>query len=245
MDKLIQENEWGLRAQRDETNMIRILRSTLTSTSNCVDVGAHKGVFLKHFLLLSPEGCHFAFEPLSGLASSLKENFPTVNIFPCALGNHKGRATFCHVLNLPGWSGLKTQPYPVESKVEKIEVEIKTLDETLPSDVRVDFIKIDVEGAELEVLQGAKAVIKKYKPIILFEHAKIHNLEYVTTPEMLYDLLVTECRLAIYCLDGKGPLGKDELVNIYYTSYSSNYDRHAQTNFIAGPQRLDQTGHGQ
>lgn len=232
MDKSNQEYEWGIRSQRDETNMIRILRATLTSTSNCVDIGAHKGVFLNYFLQLSPEGRHFAFEPLPGLVSALKENFPTVSIFPCALGDRKGRVTFCHVLNLPGWSGLKMQPYPVESDVEEIEVDIMTLDEALPSDVRINFIKIDVEGAELEVLKGASAVIKKHKPFILFEHARIHNAEYVTTPEMLYDLLVTECGLAIYCLDGKGPLNKDELVNIYYTSYSSNYDRHAQTSTL-------------
>jgi len=115
-----------------------------------------------------------------------------------------------------------------------------TLDDALPSDVRIDFIKIDVEWAEFEVLEGAKSTIKKYKPYILFEHAKIHNLEYVTTPKILYDLLVTECGLAIYCLGGKGPLSKGDLVNVYYASYASNYDRHAQTNLIAAQLWLNQ-----
>lgn len=228
-------SEWDIRNQRDETHTDQILRSTLTTTSNCVDIGAHVGEFLKRFIELSPEGHHFAFEPLPGLASALKVNFPMVSVFPCALGNRTGRVTFCHLLNLPGWSGLKTQPYPVASKVETIEVGIMRLDDVLPSDIRIDFIKVDVEGAELEVFEGAKATINRYRPCILFEHGKIHNLEYGTTPEMVYDLLVTECGLGIYCLDGKGPLTREELVTMYYASFASNYDRHSQMNYLARP----------
>ena len=227
--------EWDLRVQRDNTCMDKILRSILTKTSNCIDIGAHEGLFLKRFMELSPEGHHFAFEALPGFASYLSANFPKVNVFNCALGNHSGRVTFNHVLNLPGWSGLKTQAYPVESKIKTIKVDMKRLDELMPSDIQIDFIKVDVEGAEFEVFEGAKDTIKKYKPSILFEHAKIHNLEYGTTPEMVYDLLVTECGLDIYCLDGRGPLTRVELAQIYHASYDSNYDRYAQTNFLAKP----------
>src|SRR5687767_83443 len=175
------KTEWDLRTQRDEANINHLLRDTSKAGSNCVHIGAHQGVFLKRIIALSPEGRHFAFEPLPAMASALKVNFPTVDVFHCALGNRIGRVAFCHVLHLPAWSGLKTQPYPVKGKVETIEVDIKRLDDVLPPAVHIDFIKIDVEGAELEVLEGAKATIKQYRPSILFEHAKIHNLEYIRT----------------------------------------------------------------
>jgi len=52
---------------------------------------------------------------------------------------------------------------------------------------------------------------------------------------MVYDLLVAECGLGIYCLDGKGALTKEEMVKIYHASFASNYNRHVQTNFLARP----------
>jgi FkbM family methyltransferase len=227
--------EWGIRVQRDEADMDRLLHSSLNANSNCVDVGAHHGVFLKRFMELSPEGRHFAFEPLPALASVLKRDFPKVDLYFCALGNRSGRVRFCHALELPGWSGLKRQPYPVETEVKEIEVELKLLDNVLPDEVPIHFIKIDVEGAELEVLEGAVRTIRRYRPCILFEHAKIHNLEYRTTPKKIYDFLTGKCGLGIYSLNGYGPMTRSELINIYYASYDSDYDRNAQTNFIARP----------
>jgi hypothetical protein len=40
----------------------------------------------------------------------------------------------------------------------------------LPENFRVDFIKIDVEGGELLVMKGAAGIMKKYKPVVIFEH---------------------------------------------------------------------------
>lgn len=225
--------DWIVRTKRDDSYMDIILKKVLSKSSNCVDIGAHRGYFLKRFIELSPEGMHFAFEALPEFAKALKEKFPSANIFNNALGNQSGFTNFCYVKNLPGWSGLKKQDYPEESNVEVIEVEIKKLDEVLPCDVKIDFIKIDVEGAEYEVLEGAEKTIDKYKPVVLFEHAKIHNTEYKTTPEMIYDLLVKKFNLGIFSLDGSGPLKLNDLTKIYHSSFESNYDKNAQTNFLA------------
>lgn len=228
-------SEWDLRAQRDEVNMDKILQTTLTLSSNCVDIGAHRGIFLRRFIELSPGGLHYAFEPLPEFAAKLQEEYPTTQVFTCALGNKTDRATFQYVPELPAWSGLKRQPYPIKVEPKTIEVEIRRLDDIIPLEVCVTFIKIDVEGAELDVLRGAEQTIKRCRPVILFEHARIHNLEYETTPEMVYDFLVGKCGLGIYSLDGSGPLTRCEFISIYNTSFASNYDRNAQTNFLAHP----------
>lgn len=225
--------DWIIRTRRDDGYMDNILKKMLNNSSNCVDIGAHRGYFLKRFIELSPEGKHFAFEALPEFAEALKEKFPSAEIFNCALGNQSGFTNFCYVKNLPGWSGLKKQDYPEEGEVEMIEVEIKKLDEVLPGEVKIDFIKIDVEGAEYEVLEGAEKTIAEYKPVILFEHAKIHNAGYNTTPDMIYELLVKKFKLGIFSLDGTGPLSLKDLSGIYMSSFESNYDRNAQTNFIA------------
>jgi FkbM family methyltransferase len=235
LDPSARDTEWGIRVQRDDAYVDQILRNVLKPDSNCVDVGAHQGVFLTRFLELSPHGRHFAFEPLPVLASALKQSFPAVTVYNCALGNSTGCVRFCHALELPGWSGLKTQPYPVKTEVEMIQVELKRLDALLPTGFPIHFIKIDVEGAELEVLEGAKNTIKQHKPCILFEHARIHNIEYRTTPDKVHDFLVNRCGLGIYSLNGKGPLSRRELAEIYYASFSSDYDRNTETNFLARP----------
>lgn len=228
-------SEWGLRVQRDDRSIERILSEVLKKDSNCVDVGAHKGDFLQRFLERSPDGHHYAFEPLPNFAATLKEEFPQIEIHNCALSYENGRATFYHVVERPAWSGLKTQRYPTEAQPEQFEVSIKRLDDIISSDIHIDFIKIDVEGAEYGVLKGAAETVKRCKPYILFEHAQIHTAEYGTKPEMVYDLLVNEYGLGICSLDGSGQFTKDKFVSKYHSSFASNYDRHAETNFLARP----------
>ncbi len=70
-----------------------------------------------------------------------------------------------------------------------------------PADV-VDFIKIDVEGAELEVLRGGIETIKRSKPVIVFEHGLGAADCYGTRPEEDYALLCGECGLRLSLLDG-------------------------------------------
>ena len=230
-----QATEWKEREQRDTANIERVLHAALTETSNCLDVGANEGVFLRQFLHFAPRGHHHAFEPIAPLAVKLKENFPTVDVRQCALGAATGRANFCFVPTRPAWSGLRTQPYPEPVQPQEIEVEIFRLDDLLPADWRVDFIKIDVEGAELEVLEGAVETIKRTRSQILFEHARIHNTSYATTPADIHALLSERCGLQLYCLDGTGPLTSEALTAIYDRSHASGYDRFAQTNFLARP----------
>ena len=146
-----------------------------------------------------------------------------------------GRARFYFVPQLPGWSGLRTQEYPAEVTLEEIQVSVKRLDDVLPTEQKVDFLKIDVEGNELAVLLGAAEVVQRHRPIILFEHAHIHNTDYGTTPEMIHDQLVGRYGLEVFSLDGRGPHSKERFVTIYESSRKSNYSRNAETNFVAHP----------
>ena len=175
-----------------------------------------------------------AFEPIPAMAAALKLEFPGVEVRQCALSNRSGRTSFVYLPTMPGWSGLKPQPCPVEVESKHIDVELCRLDDLVPTDRTVDFIKIDVEGAELEVLEGAKETIRRSRPHVLFEHAKVHNTNYETTPAKVYALL-HDCGLEIQLLDDDTPLTMTALTEIYERSHASGYDRHAQTNFLARP----------
>ena len=226
-------SEWGLRHQRDKRHTDVLLLRVLRGNSNCLDIGAHKGSFLRVFCELAPEGTHYAFEPLPELAGQLGAAFPRVRVVNCALSNRTGTATFYHVPQREAWSGLQQQKYPDNARPVEIQVELKRVDDVVERDLRIDFIKIDVEGAELEVLQGAESTIKRCRPMVLFEHAKIHNENYRTTPDMIYDLLVGACGMEICDLALSRVFTKEAFLAIYESSFASNYDRHAETNFVA------------
>ena len=71
------------------------------------------------------------------------------------------------------------------------------MDNIVPTDLKIDLIKIDVEGAEYLVMDGGKETIKRCKPIVIFEHGLGGADVYDIRPEMVYDLLVGYCGLKI------------------------------------------------
>ena len=62
-------------------------------------------------------------------------------------------------------------------------------------------MKIDVEGAELPVLQGAVKTLKHWRPLLLLEHGS------GPTDQAIFDLLES-CGLTLFTVDGRGPLDR-------------------------------------
>ena len=188
----------------------KIMDLTIKSTSNCVDVGCHKGEILDIIIKLAPKGKHFAFEPIPNLYELLKQKYSTrVSIYPFALASHDGLTTFQFVKNAPAYSGIKKRKYDIDNpEIEEIKVKLKKLDDVIPSDIDIDFIKIDVEGAELGVLQGAKNILLKNKPLIIFEFGLGASDFYNTKPVDIFNFLVEEIGLQIYT--PKGWLANDK-----------------------------------
>ncbi|MBF0608641.1 MAG: FkbM family methyltransferase [Magnetococcales bacterium] len=232
---LLHHDDGMLRMERDNRNMKAIMDSILRNDSNCIDVGAHAGEVLDWIVQRAPAGEHYAFEPLPRFIPQLKNRFPRVKIHQCALSNSVGTSKFCHFVNIPGWSGLKPQPCPIDPVSEQIDVEVNMLDNIIPQALPIRLIKIDVEGGEYGVIDGAKKTIRQWQPYIIFEHAKVHAFGYGTTPQMLYDLITDECGLAVFSLDGSGPHSKDTFVAKYEEAFTTRYRKHTETNFLARP----------
>jgi FkbM family methyltransferase len=226
--------EWQLRDARDNACIRTLFQRVLKRDSNCVDVGAHSGFFLRQFLEFAPAGRHWAIEPIPMLAAQLTREFPNVQVCKCALSDHEGQATFQYVPELPGWSGLRPQPYPVTTHPQSIPVELRRLDQLIPADTPIAFIKIDVEGAELEVLRGAAGILRQQKPLVLFECGKIHHTSYSTTAKDVHEWLAS-CGLGVFLLDQAGPLKVETFTEIYEASHRSGYDRTAHGNYLAMP----------
>jgi len=210
---------------------IKIMSQTIQPKSNCVDVGCHKGEILDIILKLAPNGNHYAFEPIPIFFEHLKHKYSShVSVYPYALADKEEYTTFQFVKNAPAYSGIKKRKYDVENPdIEEINVELKKLDEIIPADVAIDFIKIDVEGAELGVLQGAKNILIKNKPVIIFEFGLGASDFYNTKPVDIYNLLVDEIGLQIYTL--KGWLANDKGLSL--TELKNLFNANKEYYFIA------------
>lgn len=183
---------------------LQVMRRVLRKDSNCVDVGCHQGSMLEEMLRCAPGGTHFAFEPIPGLYSGLQKKFghlPNVHLHDCALSDTAGTTTFQHVVSNPAYSGLRRRRYDrAHEQVEEIRVETRLLDALLPGHMPVQFIKVDVEGAELQVFQGAAETIRRHRPVIVFEHGLGGADYYATRPEQVYDLLAGRCGLRLFLM---------------------------------------------
>lgn len=217
----IEDRNWDYDVQT-----IKIMESVLASDSNCVDIGCYSGGLLSEIERISPEGTHYAFEPLPDMHEKLLNKYkskPKITILNCALSDVEGHLKFQYVRSNPSYSGLRRRVYdnPDEDILE-IESEVRTLDNVLPQDLPIHFIKIDVEGAEYDVMKGAERTIKKHQPAIVFEYDYAGASVYNGDPSSMYSFLVNECGLRIFNLDrwlehreGNG-LDEDSFINQYH-----------------------------
>ncbi|MCU7801266.1 MAG: FkbM family methyltransferase [gamma proteobacterium symbiont of Lucinoma myriamae] len=179
-----------------------VMKKVLKPSSVCIDVGCHKGSILRLMMKYAPNGTFLAFEPLPHLYEKLIQDFRSDNIhlYNLALSNTEGESSFNYVISNPAYSGLIKRRYDRPKETDtKIVVKTQQLDTILSNENigRVSFIKIDVEGAEYLVIDGAQARIKSDKPIIVFEHGVGGSDYYGKRPEDVFELLSIKCGLQI------------------------------------------------
>jgi FkbM family methyltransferase len=162
---------------RYEQDEIRFVRSLLKPGDTAIDVGGHIGFFTMHMAAaVGPAGCVYAFEPFDAnadlLERSIAENrFGDRVVFRrAAVGAATGTATLTfpvETLNSGGAYLLRDGTAPLAGNQKKTVpvVALDALDLRRP----VRFIKMDVEGAEPQVVGGAARLLREDRPIILSE----------------------------------------------------------------------------
>lgn len=161
--------------------------SILRPGDTCIDVGANVG---RHTLpiakCVAPGGKVFAFEPIPSVAADLQARLSgsdisrCIEVHQCALSKRNGDADFTFVSNNPGYSGLRPRHYDGPVTTEIIRVRTQTLDSMANTLSPIRYIKIDCEGGELLVLQGASALIERDRPTVTFEcgDSSLESYEY-------------------------------------------------------------------
>jgi len=214
--------------QQYDTQTKHVIRKHCTAKSNCIDIGCHKGEIMDLFIKQAPLGTHMGFEPIPVLYDSLRMKYKKTSncqISNIALSNKTGTISFNYVISNPAYSGLVKRSYdrPREEDTQ-IEVNTDKLDNLLPDNYKVDLIKIDVEGGEMLVLEGATGTLTRQKPIVIFEHGLGASDCYGTTPAQVFDLF-ERCGYKITTmkiwLKGKEYFTRQQFEDQYYTK--TNY----------------------
>ena len=166
----------------DELSTIQGYAKYVRPGSTAIDVGANVGA---HTLSLSsivgPHGKVHAYEPRALIVERLEANLKlnqaeNVVVHAVGVGQKRGQIPF----NEEG--GNFNQGVGHFDPDSKVVIPITSLDEDLSRIVGgISFIKIDVEGYELQVLQGAREVLAKHRPTIV--------LEYNSPPWAITDIL--------------------------------------------------------
>jgi FkbM family methyltransferase len=175
---------WKYR-QRNEVSEIAYLRQHISRGDLAVDVGAHKGAYLYWMRkLVGPEGRVVAFEPQPQLAQLLKrivshKGWKNVVIENAGVSSKPGRMML-HVPDSSSGTSPSASLCPKSDESRsgtKLSVDVVTLDDYFAQNKidRIDFLKCDVEGHELEVFRGAANILKSFHPRLLFECEGRHH----------------------------------------------------------------------
>ena len=162
---------------------IILLDQFIKSGDYCFDIGANKGHYIYKLNKLTQSEKIFAFEPIPKNYTFLKNIFPECKIFKYALSNEAGITK----MKIPMVDNklLDTRAKidfnileKNESSYKTIKIECSTIDLFVKhNNIRkIDFLKIDVEGHEFNILKGGIKAIKKFRPIILIEIEQRHHV---------------------------------------------------------------------
>lgn len=162
------------------------VKEILAKDAVFIDIGANVGAYLfdleNH---LNPKNI-YAFEPNAQLYKRLKRLFPKVHLYSVALSDVSAMAEF----KIPVINGQKihtrgTLQTAIKERNEERtilqKVDVKPLDDMVLNLSKLDFIKIDVEGNEMQTLRGAKKTIEKFKPILMVEMEQRHHQDNLWT----------------------------------------------------------------
>lgn len=141
-----------------------------------MDLGAQTGSFslLAHYF---PNSRWYSFEPIEEAANALKANLAlndihNVTVYQCAVSNFNGK-TILKLPSMNAWGlatlGSNPQRFVTQSErvVDVINLDSFVLVHNIP---KIDFMKLDTEGSELNILRGARGIIERDHPIMLMEY---------------------------------------------------------------------------
>lgn len=176
----------------------RLVARVVGPETNCLDVGVHLGRMLNAIVRHAPRGQHVGIEAVPYKVEWARRKFPEVVVHQCAVSSTTGSASF----NVsPSASATGSLAHLRAADARTIMVELRTLDALIPPDLTFGFVKIDVEGAEPDVIMGGRATLLRGDPVVLLESTEEGHRNFHRTSGALFDLLV-DLGMAVWSVKG-------------------------------------------
>ncbi len=199
---------------KEELPLIKYLIKNQEKLAVFYDIGANHGFYSNLVSDYLTDSKVYAFEPNPGLKDFLNKNLSkNVRLENIALTNKSGTISFYSSLET-GASGISTTETTVANKKNKhfteIIVNAITFDEYCSQNEIPTFIKLDVEGGELNVLKGAEKILKVHSPIIAME---AWSGEYGDDFSKKAQSFLQSIGYSMYSIDIQGEISLVEKVN--------------------------------
>ena len=222
-----------------EQNVIYFLDQIVKSYHDPImlDIGANCGYYSVRYSNLCKQ--IFSFEPVSNTYKILKKNIKRnsiCNVISLKIGlSDINEIRTINLYNSCGNNSLFERKVPIDHSLKKIgieTIELKNLDNLVQiGKIPIpNIIKIDVEGAELKVLKGAKKTISHYRPTILLEYSENTSNDAGYYNEVLLNIL----DLTEYNIYGIPENEKD-----FYLVKEADFNKYKIANLIFLPTELD------
>lgn len=210
-----------------ETHLTELLHGYLKEGYNCLDIGANFGYHSITMAILNGKtGNVFCFEPMLDFcnlisSNSYLNNLDNIKVYNNAVGKTQD------VVYVPQ-PNFETD-YPVnhgdtsitKTKIGRDVTMVKIDDLTLP---KINFIKIDVQGCELDVLIGSKNKITEDKPLIIVEIEDSQVSKFNNTANDIIEYLQNELQYDLYQMMTDWPsdflcVPKDSKINTQFQTF--------------------------
>jgi FkbM family methyltransferase len=173
----------------------KLLRAIRLPLSPMLDVGANTGFYSAVMEDIVGSDNLFLVEPLPELSGYLRQKFPGTQVSNVALSERSGsqeiRVPYVRGVRFQSRASLNDHVEPEQTDSEVVVVTLTTLDDLIQDLglTSLGFVKIDVEGHELSVINGALDTFSRLKPLILMEvEARHHEYSITKVFEKLNDL---------------------------------------------------------
>jgi FkbM family methyltransferase len=181
---------------------IAFIETLLKPGMTAIDAGAHHGLYtLLASKRVGRRGRVIAFEPSPRERKRLQRHLwlnrcKNVNVQSCALGDERREADLFLAEGREDWCNSLRAPQ-INAPTVAVRVEVERVDDVLEKlgVTRVDFIKLDIEGAELSFLQGARTTLALSRPVILAEVQDVRTRPWGYAAREVIDFLAR----ADYC----------------------------------------------
>ena len=170
---------FGIKTHASEISLAKFIIKNLNKGDHFLDIGAHYGFFsLLATQLVGSKGKILAFEPSTATYNLLAKNtapYPQISALNQCVSNNNEALTFYEFPTLfSEYNSIEKGQYEHEGWYQRFKptqtVKMATyIDELVNTEFMPQMIKIDVEGAEIKVIQGGLNYFKESSPIVIME----------------------------------------------------------------------------